>query len=131
MAVSWAVEAALECVAFFETSLEKTDKLGVAYQAPGSGIDEAWRDLAGKSLDVQVRAQTFQQSGHEVEVSVQGECDELRRARGELTLHGRAAYYLELVELDRVQRQLINNRCVGHLNGPDCVSEGVASVDTP
>ena len=70
MAVSWAVEAALEGVALFEALLQQADELGVAEQAPGSGIDEAWRDLAGKSLDVQVRAQTFQQVGHEVQVPV-------------------------------------------------------------
>ena len=78
------------------------------------------------------------------------------RVNVELTLHGRAAYYLELVELDRVQRQLINNRCVGqhilcrfsgkaedevrslsesargcHLHGPDGISECVPPVDAP
>ena len=74
MAVSWAVEAALKGVAGFEVLLQQADKLGVAEQAPGSGIDEAWRDLAGKSLDVEVGPQAFQQVSDEVQVFVQGEC---------------------------------------------------------
>ena len=70
MAVSWAVEAGLEGVALFEVLLQQADELGVAEQAPWSGIDEAGWYLAGKSLDVQVRAQTFQQVGDEVQVPV-------------------------------------------------------------
>ena len=70
MAVSWAVEAALEGVAFFEVLLQQADELGVAEQAPGSGIDEAWRDLAGEAFDVQIGTEPFQQVGDEVQVPV-------------------------------------------------------------
>ena len=154
--LSGAVEAALKGVAGFEALLEEADEFGVADQAPGSGVDKARRDFAGEALDVEVGPQAFQQVGDKVQVSVQAECDEIRRARGELALYGRAAHDLELVELDRVQRQLINNRCVGqhvlcrfsgkaedemcslsesargsHLHGPDSVSECVPPVDAP
>ena len=69
--LSGAVEAALKGVAGFKTLFKEADEVCVADQAPGGGIDEAWRDLAGKSLDVEVGPQAFQQVSDEVQVFVQ------------------------------------------------------------
>lgn len=68
----WVVEPALEGIPLFKTLLQQSYELGVAEQAPWSGVDEAGRYFSGEAFDVQVRAESLQQAGHEIQVSVQG-----------------------------------------------------------
>ena len=148
------VQAALESVALLQSLLQKANQLDVTEQPPWSGVDKAWRDLAGETFYIKVRPDTLQQVGHEIQIGIQRECDEVGRMLCKLALHGCAFYYLQLVELDRMQGKAVDDGCVsqhvlygfagktedevrslgqspgsGHLQCPYSVRDGVASVD--